>query len=317
MLELVLTAAGSQRIRFAISPLEEVIGAVQTLLGMRGHPMHLPWLSDAPALDELRVPELTTLLRAWRYTTEFLSPPPDGPETTARAQLAAVRATPPHQVALELAMVDADLSVLPDDPAVARDLLADQLETVWDALLAPSWPALRELLAADIAYRTRLLGERGAAQVLDGLHPRVRMAGTSVLVDIRARERLEIDARGLLLIPAAFGWPTIGVVMVPPWQTSLLYPARGIAALWVAPDGPPEPLTGVLGRTRALLLAALDRPAATTDLAARLGLAPATISAHLMALRAAGLLTCERNRHRVLYSRTALGDALLVGKLQA
>jgi DNA-binding transcriptional ArsR family regulator len=282
---------------------------------MRGHPVHLPWKSSARSLDELRVPELTTLLHAWHYTTEFLSPPPDGPETTAQAQLSTVRATPPHQVALELAMVDADLGALPDDPAAARDLLADQLETVWDALLAPEWPVLRELLAADIAHRTRLLGESGAAHVLDGLHPRVRMAGTSLLIDIHARERLEIDARGLLLIPAVFAWPNVGVVTVPPWQTSLLYPARGIASLWAAPEGPPEPLTGVLGRTRALLLAALDRPAATTDLAARLDLAPATISAHLTALRAAGLLAGDRDRHRILYRRTALGDALLTGKL--
>lgn len=315
MLELVLTAAGSQHIRFAISPLEEAIGAVQTMLGMRGHPVHLPWMSDAPSLDELGVPELTTLLHAWHYTTEFLSPPPDGPETTLQAQLNTVRATPPHQVALELAMVDADLSDLPGDPATARDLLAGQLETVWNALLAPQWPALRGLLAADIAYQTRLLGESGAAHMLAGLHPRVRMAGTSVLIDIQSRERLEIDARGLLLIPAVFAWPNVGVVMVPPWQTSLLYPARGIASLWAPRPTPSEPLTGVLGRTRALLLASLDRPAATTDLADQLHLAPATVSAHLNALRAAGLLNRNRNRHRVLYCRTALGDALVTGSL--
>lgn len=315
MLELVLTAAGSQRIRFAISPLEEAVGAVQTLLGMRGHPVHLPWLSRAPSLGELGVPELTTLLSAWRYTTEFLSPPPDGPQTSAYAQLSTVRATPPRQVAVELAMVDADLSSLPADPAAARDLLADQLETVWNALLAPQWPALRELLAADIAYRGRLLGESGAADMIAGLHPRVRMAGTSVLVDVRSRERLEIDARGLLLIPAVFAWPNVGVVTVPPWQTSLLYPARGIGTLWTAPKTPSQPLAGVLGRTRALLLASLHRPAATADLAEQLRLAPPTVSAHLTALRAAGLLTADRSRHRVLYSRTELGDALLTGKL--
>jgi DNA-binding transcriptional ArsR family regulator len=314
VLELVLSAAGSQRIRFAISPLEEALGAVQTLLGLRGHPVHLPWISDAPSLGALGVAELTTLMGARQYTTEFLSPPPDGPETTVQAQLSAVRATPPHQVVLELAMVDTDLSSLPADPAVARDLLADQLETVWHALLAPEWPKLRELLAADIAYRTRLLGESGAAHMLAGLHPRVRMAGTSMLIDIPSRERREIDARGLLLIPAVFAWPNVGMVIVPPWQTSLLYPARGIAELWAPPQKPSEPLTGVLGRTRALLLASLDQPTATTDLAQRVRLAPATISAHLTALHAAGLLTRHRNRHRVLYSRSALGDALVTGK---
>ncbi|ADJ50743.1 ArsR family transcriptional regulator [Amycolatopsis mediterranei S699] len=310
VIELVLTAAGSQRVRFAISPLEEVLGAVQTLLGIRRHPAAPPWLSEVPD-----VPELTAVLSARHYLTEFLSPPPDGPETTAEAQLAVVRATPPAQVALELGMVDADLSGLPADPTAARDLLADQLETVWDALLAPEWPRLRELLAADIAHRTRQLGSGGLAAMLAELHPRVRLSGTSVLVDVRSRERLPIDARGLLLIPAVFAWPNVGVVTVPPWQISLLYPARGVASLWTSAAEPPAPLAEVLGRTRALLLTTLDRPAATTELARRHDLAPATVSAHLTALRAAGLLAAERRGHRVLYRRTELGDALLTGKL--
>ncbi|WP_406635307.1 DUF5937 family protein [Amycolatopsis sp. WGS_07] len=314
MIELVMTAAGSQRIRFAISPLEEVLGAVQTLLGVRGHPIHLPWVSGVPALDDLGVPELAAVLSARHYLTEFLSPPPDGPETTAETQLDAVRATPPEQVALELAMVDADLSELPDDPATARDLLADQLETVWNALLAPEWPALRELLTADIAHRTRLLGEGGLAKALAELHPNVRLAGTSILVDVQSRERLDLDLRGLLLIPAVFAWPNVGVVTVPPWQPALLYPARGVASLWAPPTEPPDPLTSLIGRTRALLLACLDRPSATVDLAQQLRLAPATVSAHLTTLRAAGLLVSDRSRHRVLYRRTALGDALLQGR---
>ncbi|KDN23810.1 ArsR/SmtB family transcription factor [Amycolatopsis rifamycinica] len=310
MIELALTAAGSQRVRFAISPLEEVLGAVQTLLGIRRHPAPLPWLSGVPD-----VPELTAVLSARHYITEFLSPPPDGPETTAEAQLAVVRATPPSQVALELGMVDADLSGLPSDPAEARDLLAGQLETVWQAVLAPQWPRLRELLAADIAHRTRRLGLGGLAAMLAELHPRVRLSGTSVLVDVRARERLPIDSRGLLLIPAVFAWPNVGVVTVPPWQVSLLYPARGVASLSTSSAAPPEPLVEVLGRTRALVLATLDAPAATTDLAHRHGLAPATVSAHLTALRGAGLLASERRGHRVLYRRTELGDALLTGRL--
>src|SRR3954466_7315029 len=143
MIELILTAAGAQRVRFAISPLEEGLGAVQTLLAVRGHPANLPWASGVAVPD---VPELAAVLSARHYITEFLSPPPGGPETTAEAQLRVVRATPSAQVALELGMVDADLSGLPADPATARDLLAGQLEQVWQALLAPEWPRLRELL---------------------------------------------------------------------------------------------------------------------------------------------------------------------------
>ena len=315
MIELVLTATGTQRVRFAISPLEEVLGVVQTVLGRRGHPVHLPWLSAAPPLADLGVTELTAVLSARHYLTDFLSPPPAGPETTAEAQLRAVRATPPAQVALELAMVDADLTALPADPAEARDVLAEQLEIVWHTLVAPEWPRLRELLVADIAYRTRQLGTGGVAEMLAGLHSRVRLSGTSLLVDLPARERIVLDSRGLLLVPAVFAWPGVGMMTVPPWQTALLYPARGVAELWTSPAAPAGALADVLGRTKAALLAALDGPASTAELAARLGLAPATVSAHLTALRAAGLLGSARSGHRVLYRRTDLGDAVLTGHL--
>ncbi|MZE77244.1 ArsR family transcriptional regulator, partial [Streptomyces sp. SID5475] len=51
----------------------------------------------------------------------------------------------------------------------------------------------------------------------------------------------------------------------------------------------------------------------TTGLARRLGLAPSSVSAHLSALRDAGLLTSHRYGHQVLYERTPLGIALAAG----
>jgi hypothetical protein len=44
-------------------------------------------------------------------------------------------------------------------------------------------------------------------------------------------------------------------------------PATGIAGLWQAPAAPPGALGRLLGRTRALILAALDQPLSTTALA--------------------------------------------------
>ncbi|MYT23971.1 ArsR family transcriptional regulator, partial [Streptomyces sp. SID7760] len=48
-------------------------------------------------------------------------------------------------------------------------------------------------------------------------------------------------------------------------------------------------------------------------LAHRLGLAPATVSAHLKALHGAGLLISARHGHRILYERTPLAIALTTG----
>lgn len=312
MIELVLAAKSAHRVRFAISPLEEAIGAIQVHTGVRRHPAQVPWLSAITgAVGELPVGELLTVLGARRYITDFLSPPPEGPSTEAEAQLLAIRRTPPEQVAAELAMVDAELGTLPRDPAHARDLLADQLAIVWRELLAPHWPRLREILAADIEYRARRLAEGGIALVLDDLHPSIRLAGDVLTIESRARSRRRLDQRGLLLLPCVFAWPRIGVMLVPPWQPSVLYPARGVARLGHAEPEPAAALAGVLGHSKARLLLALDEPASTSALARRLGLAPSTVSAHLGALRTGGLLSTARHGHAVLYRRTELGDAFL------
>jgi hypothetical protein len=148
-------------------------------------------------------------------------------------------------------MVDADLSAQPGDPAVARDLLADQLEHVWTELLVSHWPRMRSLLTADIEYRSRRLSEGGIALALAGLHPRVRLAEDVLVIDITGRSRIRLDRRGLLLIPGVFAWPVVGVITVPPWQPALLYPARGAAELWTTAAKPSDALAGVLGRTNA------------------------------------------------------------------
>ncbi|WP_020669399.1 ArsR/SmtB family transcription factor [Amycolatopsis nigrescens] len=312
MIELVLTPAGANRVRFALSPLEETMGAVQTILGVRGHPTHLAWVAKAAvSIRELPVGELLAVLGARRYLTDFLSPPPSGPRTTARAQLAEVRRTPPAQVATELAMVDADLSGLPADPAAARDLLADQMELVWTELVEPNWPRLKRLLTADIDYRSRRLAEGGIELVLSDLHPGLRLAGDVVLVETKTRVRTELDERGLLLLPGLFAWPRLGVIMVPPWQPAVLYPARGVGELWAGAPVPTETLAAVVGRTKAALLTALDEPADTSALAIRLGLSAGTVSEHLTALRDARLLSSSRHGRAVRYRRTELGDDLL------
>ncbi|WP_199429373.1 ArsR/SmtB family transcription factor [Qaidamihabitans albus] len=309
MIELVLTPASAHRVRFAICPLEEALGALRVLAGTRRHPAHLPWL--AGAARDLPIRELLAVLSARRYITDFLAPPTSGPATTAEEQLALVRRTPPKQVAAELALVDADLTGLPTDPAHARDLLADQLELAWTELIAPHWSRIANVLAADIEHRSRRLAEGGLALMLGEVHPRVSLTDNAVLVQTPTRNRARLDERGLQLLPSVFGWPDVAVVLLPPWQPALVYPARGAARVWQPEPRPPEALAAVLGRTKAALLYTLDEPAGTTALAGALGLSPATVSGHLTALRDAGLLIAARRGRAVHYRRSALGDALL------
>lgn len=67
----------------------------------------------------------------------------------------------------------------------------------------------------------------------------------------------------------------------------------------------------LLGRTRSTILQSLTVPRSTTELARELHQSPASISAHLTALRDGGLATCWRAGRVVLYQRTPLATSLV------
>jgi DNA-binding transcriptional ArsR family regulator len=150
--------------------------------------------------------------------------------------------------------------------------------------------------------------------VFAALHPQVRWddeAG-ALRVDRPFGADVELAGRGLLLVPVVFAWPQVFAMIDAPWQPTLLYAPRGVANLWgEAPAPDPGALGELLGRRRAAILAALAEPATTSALAARLGASPASVSEHLGVLRRAGLVVARRDGRRVLYARSATGDALV------
>jgi DNA-binding transcriptional ArsR family regulator len=115
-------------------------------------------------------------------------------------------------------------------------------------------------------------------------------------------------------VPSAFGWERPFSITDAPWQPTLIYPARGVAMLWEPGEPAPDGVAALVGRTRAELLAALDAPRSTTELAACLGVSPGGASQHLSVLRAAGLVTGRREGRSVLYVRTPLADSLAAGR---
>jgi DNA-binding transcriptional ArsR family regulator len=124
------------------------------------------------------------------------------------------------------------------------------------------------------------------------------------------------EGRGLVLVPSVFFWPEAGSAFDPPWQPTVVYPARGIGGLW-AETGPTASaaLVRLLGANRAAILIGLDAPTTTTALAHRHDMAMSSVSAHLGVLRDAGLLASRRYGHQVLYERTPLGIAMATGGL--
>jgi Family of unknown function (DUF5937)/Helix-turn-helix domain len=314
----------AQRCRFASSPLWETLSALRALAAPgRDDAGRRAWRATVGAsLDPAELEALVVVTRGRGYVPDFLSPPPSSPRPAFADQLAEVRSTPAARARTELTRCRANpgaeaaapaLERLLADVAAATQLLADQIERVWDAAVRPLWPRLEALIAADIDHRSRRLADQGLQRVVEDLHPSIRWSGSTIRIAGPVAESRRLAGEGLVLMPSIFSWPGVVAIVDPPWQPTVVYPARGVAELWGGAPAAPAALARLLGTARAGLLAALDAPASTTALAARLGQSPGGVSTHLAILRAAGLTTRRRHGHEALHARTALGDAVLRG----
>ncbi|MFF9278599.1 ArsR/SmtB family transcription factor [Streptomyces griseosporeus] len=311
------------RCRFALSPLWETQEAVRTL----GRPdrlgYHAAWLRRIrDAAGTLELAPLRLLMPRRGHSPDFLGPPPIGPAASFEEEIAAVRAADPVAAREDMARALADTPGALESPVGRRLLadparsvreLADLMEAAWHALVEPDWLRLRALLEADVAFHSRRLAEVGLGRLLPELDRRLSWNGRTLTIEWRGEHVRELGGQGLVLMPSVFSWPDVVSGFDPPWQPTVVYPARGIGGLWGegAAGSAPETLVRLLGRGRAAVLTALDEPSTTTALAHRLGLAPSSVSAHLTVLRDAGLLVGRRYGHQVHYERTPLGMALV------
>ncbi|GHH39769.1 ArsR/SmtB family transcription factor [Lentzea cavernae] len=308
--------------RFAIAPLLELEKLLRRLSGVEGRPMPRDW-SDRlrPVYRRLRAEtelDVVLALCAPHYGADFVAPPPRSLAQTIDDDLETVRATPLPLARKEIAEClrrrptddPRVLSVLRGRDVVAR--IADVLEIAWHELLAQDWVRLRAICERDVVYRAGLLSREGWAAAIAGLDRRMRWHDGAIEIKLRhANATVDLRGAGLLLIPSVFVWPDVAAYTETPWPHALIYPARGTSALW-EPGTPADPgaVGDLIGRSRAQLLAALDEPASTTQLARTLGMAPGAVGDHLTVLRRAGLLAKARSGRSVLYRRTPLGDAL-------
>ena len=325
MVEFVLSLADALHLRFTISPLCETIRLARSIANptcIEG-PRRV-WLRRRRQSVEglLRDPELRSffsLLSAPRhYHPDFLTPAPSRPIGEIETELAQVRATLTGRVEQEIARCLEHARTV--DPASERllrskgaaDQLAGQLEALWEALVAPSWPQLRDLLERDVLYRSRLLAQGGLALLFADLEPLVTLREQRLLVALDTEGTRDLGGRGMRLMPSAFVWP-YAVAMLDDQPPTLIYPSRGVASLFWDERGRDATLANLIGRTRSEILEAVGEPLHTTGLARVLGRSPGNIADHLQVLLEAGLVARARLGRKVLYSRTPLGDTLLAG----
>lgn len=332
MIHLHFTATDLARVRFAASPLTETIASLRTLAaGRQRQHLHRPWIdSFAERADRLRKRDLDllrALVRPQGYIPDFLLSPPHRRSSTFADALAQIADADPQIVAQELAHLAAHriaqegparderqalLQALVDRPDAGIGPVVEALEAYYRVAIAPHWPRIDALLNDDIAYRLDALADGGVDRMMRNLHPSVTFADQTLRVVKYFEGHADCGGRGLLLVPCAFAWPDVLVRTAQPGPPSVFYSPRGLGRLWEKhPKQAGSALAGVLGRTRAALLAQLDLPMSTSQAATQMALSAPTLSVHLQALRAAGLLTSRRVGRQVLYSRTELGDRLL------
>jgi DNA-binding transcriptional ArsR family regulator len=205
---------------------------------------------------------------------------------------------------------------LADGDREELELVLRAFRDLHDAVVAPRWDGSLVAFHADVARRIPVLVEGGHEALLSTLHPNLRWRDDG-LDQVGPDYEWDLEGKGLLIRPSAFwtGDPLFILDPGGPRPNVLLYAAKpnGHAA---ADDGLADPavrdtLAALLGPTRAAVLRALRGPHGTAELAAAVGISPASASEHAKVLRDASLIETRREGRAVRHSLTALGRTML------
>lgn len=321
MVALSIGSAALARLRFGISPLGETVRSALVLDDPAGRIVHRPWA--AAVRGRLGALDLT-VVRALQppdvYGPDFFHPAPAGPSADICGELAVMARTPPAQIRAEVLRayagrrLPAVLEPFVHRPAEAVASLADLLHAYWLVALAPHWPRMKAILEGDVLHRARQMADAGAQSMFAAIDPSITWADGVLSIQKRCcGMTLPLADRGLVMIPSVFAWPKVAVVFDAAWHPAVIYPARGIGALWKARAASAESdgLGALIGARRAIVLTDLDQPRSTRELASRLGMTSSGVSQHLAVLRNAGLVRSQRVGRVVLYARTGTGDILV------
>jgi DNA-binding transcriptional ArsR family regulator len=177
------------------------------------------------------------------------------------------------------------------------------------------WEEIDAIVEADISFRSTILADQGLEAAINTVDPRVKFTESRLTFDLPGYDEVTSPGGdGVALVPSVFRCHGLAVNWLSHVPT-INYPAIGADLMWAnetrSAIGPG--MSGLMGRTRATLLADLEQPHSTTALARRHDLAPATVSRHLSVLSTAGLVVSYRRGRWVLYTRTPLAASLMRG----
>ena len=299
--------------RFAVSPLAETLSELTRLrqaLDRRATDARTTafgrWLDADPFAGGL-----VRLVTATKFLPDFVAvPPPRGLDNRIADELAEMRAVDDRAARATLAEAQrcawaSDGLAWADGPGIARRA-AEVFAECWAGFVEPDWPRRRAVLERDIRHRAGVIAVSGWRHALAGMARDVRWVGhDAIQFSTQSYVDRQIGSAGLAFVPhtgLSGRW-----VCESPSRIAFVYPAKGaLASVPPASGG----VASLLGQGRARVLTELQVSATPSQLAAVLGVSLGTVSAHLAALRNAGVVTTRRTGRAVYYELTPTGAAL-------
>lgn len=169
------------------------------------------------------------------------------------------------------------------------------------------WRQARRHTEAELAHRAHLLLAGGLDRALSTLGPMVRWRNPVLEADMPVDINMSAGGKGLRLVPSVFWQRPVFC----PDTITLVYPNCATPAVEADSESAEDPLTALLGQTRAAVLRSLVEAGGTTEVARRVGVSIASASEHAAVLRRAGLVATQRRGQGVRHTLTALGLALV------
>jgi DNA-binding transcriptional ArsR family regulator len=313
MLRFHFTAEDLLKTRVAAEPAAawELLLSLHLLQSRAGGAVFRPWRAHAvrTLTDAMWLRELFALTPARGYCPDFLTPTGGLDEA-----LDAIVQTPAERLREELSWLSGKRTVprlavgLLADERQARRRLTDLLREYHRIALEPVWPQVLAAVDTDRALRGRALLAGGADALLSGL-PHCDWENRVLSVDYPVSRDVFLDGRGLVLVPSAFCWRRPITLADPELPPVLVYPVEH-GDEWTG-AGPTRPLSELIGRTRATVLATVGDGCTTGELACRAVISAASASEHVAVLRGAGLLSTRRAGRTAVHRLTPLGRSLL------
>jgi len=326
MLRILFTSDDLARTRIAAEPdpMWELVMALHMLRRQRGDLLFAAWRSASASrvrqhLDRADVSLLMELTPTLGYFPDFLTP--EASALGLEAGLEAIRRTPKTLLRQDLERLGRDRTLTaPGMPGLARGetaALSDltrSLNAVDRLVIAPHRDVIGRAVARDREVRANALLTGGVEAMLASLAPMATYRDGELCVPAHRDQTVQLDGRGLVLIPSYFNLVQPLTLLDPALQPVLVYAVpRPPDTIITNHDRPRHDLAPLIGATRLAVLQSVDDGATTSDLARRAGVAIASASEHARVLRNAGLITSQRDGNRVVHHLTPLGASLLLG----